>query len=290
MLIYLNFTTMKLHELSDTQLVALCERYGAQARFWRQKFAGVLPEVFRRKLFLKRRCGSIFEFAKKLAGMSEEQVRLVLNLEKKFEDTPILKALLVNGEVSANKLVRVASIATPENQEVLAEQVKILPKTAIDTLVRDEKYCREKISLENQSLPVHSNLQQNLQNATIQLLPEVTAKLLELQQKGIDVNMLLLELLAKRELEIALEKEKISNDIQPTTSRYFAAKIKKLLVREYGTKCAVPTCKKEAEVIHHTNRYSMSKNNDPYYLAPLCKDHHVIAHSIDRKFQMKMQR
>ena len=51
--------------------------------------------------------------------------------------------MLENGEVSMNKLARVVSIATPENEEELAEKVKVLPMSALNTLVRDEKQNNE---------------------------------------------------------------------------------------------------------------------------------------------------
>ncbi|MBI5753601.1 hypothetical protein HZA40_00465, partial [Candidatus Peregrinibacteria bacterium] len=74
----------KLCNLTDQNLYQLCKNYGQQALHWRQKFIGLLPEVNRRKLYEKKGFGSIFEFAKKLAGLSEEQVKLTLNLEKRF--------------------------------------------------------------------------------------------------------------------------------------------------------------------------------------------------------------
>ena len=132
----------QLAEISDEQLFQMCRRYGSQALFWRQKFIGLLPEVNRRRLYEKKGCSSIFEFAKKLAGLSEEQVRTTLNIEKRFEDKPVLRGLLVTGEVSISKLARIASVATGENQEFWAAQVKLLPKNALETLVRDEKFAR----------------------------------------------------------------------------------------------------------------------------------------------------
>ena len=89
-----------------------------------------------------------------MCGLSEEQVRLVLNLEKRFEDKKILHRLLVNGEVSINKLAKIASIATANNQESLANQSKILPCRALETLARDEK-------LQVRSLHVNSKVQQD---------------------------------------------------------------------------------------------------------------------------------
>ena len=143
-------TSQKLstRNLTDEQLFNLCQKYGDNALHWRRKFEGLLPEVFRRRLYEKKGHPSIFVFASKLAGLSEEQVRRVLNLEKRFDDKPALQTLLVNGEVSVNKLARVASIATPENQKGLAQQVQVLSNRAIETLVRDEKYAAAAIAAE----------------------------------------------------------------------------------------------------------------------------------------------
>ncbi len=87
---------------SDKQLYALCRKYGTQALLWRQKFIGLLPEVNRRRLYEKKGFGSIFEFGKRIAGLSEAQIRLALNLDKRFSDKPALKAAFVQGKISIN--------------------------------------------------------------------------------------------------------------------------------------------------------------------------------------------
>src|SRR3989344_3847884 len=102
--------------ITDEKLFQLCKTFGQRALLWRQKFIGLLPEVNRRKLYEKKGFASIFEFAARLGGVSEEQVSCALNLNKRFENKPLLKKMLVNGEVSINKLARVASVATAENQ------------------------------------------------------------------------------------------------------------------------------------------------------------------------------
>src|SRR3989338_4471656 len=133
--------SQNINPISDQELLELCYKYGTQALLWRRKFIGLLPEVNRRQLYKRKGCSSIFEFAARLAGISREQVERVLGLERKFENMPILKKLLINGEVSVNKLARISSVANPENQEFLADQVRLLPKNALETLVRDEKYA-----------------------------------------------------------------------------------------------------------------------------------------------------
>ena len=73
---------------------------------------------------------------------------MALNLRERVEDKPALKKMLENGEISINKLARVVSIATPENEEELAEKLRILPKSALETLVRDEKLLRNRDSIQ----------------------------------------------------------------------------------------------------------------------------------------------
>lgn len=271
-------------KISDEKLYELCKLYGERARLWRQKFTVLLPEVARRELYLKKGFGSIFEFAAKLAGMSKEQVQLVLNLDRNFADKPILREMLENGEVSINKLARIVSIATPENQLFWAVQAKILPKTSLETLVRDEKNA-EQSRKQNKDGATAVDMQNGLFEPRIapKSLPG-HQELLELQNKGIDINALMLKFLEERELKIAQEKEKLSAQAELTNSRYISAATRKILKEEHGEKCSIKTCIRPAKQIHHTQRFSLAKTHDPKYLAPLCAAHHRIAHSIDVKF------
>lgn len=401
--------------LSDDQLLRLCEKYGLQAKLWRMKFCGLLPEVCKRRLYEKKRFRSIFEFALILGGLSEHQVRLVLNLDKRFEEMPHLHELLVAGKVSVNKLARVVSVVTTSNEEFWANQCKNLSNRALEVLVNDEK----KLSLnsENSSLKIdyenfelgfesrgRSSLFQNfnvptqnifvknnfetayssdfqnglhnrqnddkslhvqtfdLQNNSINnanlkninddnssvreifgskkspeiatnfvsdsvtdsepynvdiqmkfmaLVPKldqkIKAKILELSEKGIDVNSVLAEILVSRESVIVQKKNEIVegqtsevkksvSDISidevksKTASRYIPVKTREVLRLEHGTKCSIPTCGRLAADIHHSQRFGLVKNfapravHDPRYLAPMCKEHHQIAHSVDVKF------
>jgi hypothetical protein len=247
-----------MQKISDEELLRLCKQFGQRALLWRRKFIGLLPEVNRRGLYKKKGCTSIFEFAAKLAGISEEQVRVVLRLEKRFEKTPILQNLLVAGEVSVHKLARVVSIATPDNEESLAAQVKKLPKMALETLVRDEK---------------------NLPGQTFTLSAEVQKELDLLHQQGQDVNAILLKLLKDRKQKIQEEKEELAENTQPTSSRYIPVKVRRILKEEFGKKCSIATCQRPSEEIHHTT-------HNPHYLAPLCKGHHQLAHLADLNYRM----
>ncbi|OGJ45745.1 hypothetical protein A3J23_01405 [Candidatus Peregrinibacteria bacterium RIFCSPLOWO2_02_FULL_48_14] len=263
--------------MTDEKLYELARLYGRNALYWRRKFMGLLPEVEKRKLYERKNFGSIFEFAYKLAGLSEQQVRTALNLERRFESLPALKALLVEGKVSINKLVRVASIATVENEGELAEAVQLLPKKALETWVHDGL---DKPQNEGEVVPGHE----------LGLSEEVMKKLLELQEKGLDLNSLLLEFLDKREEEIAQEKAEICATLEEAKSRPVPARTQKVLAKEHGSKCSIQTCKKPAQELHHTQTFALSKRHDPRYLAPLCREHHVIAHTINLRAREQRER
>jgi len=340
---------------SDERLFQLCKRFGKNALYWRQRFIGLLPEVNRRRLYERKGFSSIFEFSFKLCGLSADQVNLTLNLSKRFEDKLVLKEMLEKGEVSINKLARIVSIATVENQEELAEKIRILPKSALETLVRDEKFAMEsdtgagnqdglfKPLFEDKSLPgqtlegdsrLAENVDESLYGQTdlsakrsvsfnsdcciatsvlsFKLADDVKKELEELNSKGIDVNELLRKMLSQRRKEIENKKEKIAkellnktsensnrqvhedssknnsvrerNDVREQSSRYVPAIVKQIIKEEHGTKCSIPNCTKTATILHHTQKFSLSHSHDPKFLAPLCEEHHAIAHSMDVKF------
>lgn len=254
---------MAASELSDGQLYSLCCDYGRKALEWLRKFTGLLPEVERRRLWADRGFGSVFEFAFKLAGLSEQQVRTALNLDRRFADLPALKAVLESGEVSINKLVRVQSVVNSGNEDFWAQQVKVLPQKTLETLVRDERPLRA-------------------QRAPLQLSESVKGRLEELQEKGLNVNALLTEFLDHREAEL---KEKKVELAEVGGTRYVPVAVRRVLREEHGCKCSIPGCQKASEEIHHTRRFSLTKSHDPHYLAPLCREHHQLAHYADQGYR-----
>lgn len=278
-------------KITDEKLYQLCKRYGAQARHWRQKFIGLLPEVNRRRLYERKGFESIFVFAAKLAGLSQDQVRLALNLEKRFEDKPALKTLLTEGEVSLNKLTRVVSIATVDNERELAEKVKILSQKALETLARDERTLESQNGHALQCVsnafpqPLFESKSLRAQTLNFALSGELIDQLNELHAQGRDMNQLLTDLLQERKEKVEQKKEELSEAALPTESRYMSAKVSAFLKEEYGDKCSIRTCFRPAVETHHTQRFSLASTHDPKYLAPLCHEHHSIAHAVDRKVQ-----
>ena len=210
-----------LPSLTDDAFIDLCERYGKLHLISRHKFIGLLPEAYRRRIWEKKGFSSIFEFAAKMAGLSEEQVRRALNLDGSFEkkNLPLLREALASGEVSINKLARVVSIATPENESELVEHAKALPQAALETLVRDVKIQNGlfKPQAELESVRAHTKppelfgTSSGATGATAQLnlSPETLEKLLHLQRCGHNLDQLLGEFLGQREQKIEEEKRAI---------------------------------------------------------------------------------
>lgn len=260
---------MELGTLSDDQLFILCQEFGKKARQWRQKFVGLLPEVYKRNLFRTKGFASIYFFAAALGGVSENQVNTVLQLEKKFEKTPKIKKILVNGEVSHHKLARIASVVKPENEDFWSQQVKTLPQSALSTLVRDVT-----------GKPGPKMLSANTE---LKLSPAITTRLLELQNKGVNISELIQELLEIRDEVIQNRKMRLAEKYKNTSSRHIPAEVLHIINEEYGTKCAVPTCQRPRHNNHHTLYFKLAKNHNPMFIIPLCKDHHAIAHAMDVK-------
>lgn len=304
--------------MTDQLLYENFLNFGRQALAARNKCIGLLPEIHRRNIHQQKGFHSIYEFAAKLAGLSHEQVNRALNLERRFADKPALHLAFTSGEIGLNKLVKVVSIATIENQNELVDLAKKLSVRALETLVRDEKITKVSLAkhvhvntqfaiaaIESQTKVSAQAVQQGIiksstSTALLNLDHEVTSELLALQQKGLDINQLLKEFLQSRRDKIAAEKTELSTEQThkaklrqefasrgigplPKPNRYIPTKIRQILTAEHGNRCSIPTCQKPSQHLHHTQRFSLAHSHDPHYIAPLCREHHQIAHAIDEK-------
>jgi hypothetical protein len=75
-------------------------------------------------------------------------------------------------------------------------------------------------------------------------------------------------------------KAKVQMDLQDKkTTRYIPASVRKFLHLQYGGICAFPGCHLQAEILHHTRRFSLHPGHEPDHLVPLCKSHEAIAHA-----------
>ncbi len=172
--------TIKPGKLSDKDLYALCKEYGQKARLWRRKFAGLLPEVFSRGLYKRRRFGSIYEFAAKLAGMSKESVDKVLRLSKKLQDKPYLLEQLETGSQGWTKLERVAFIATPETDGFWSEQIENHSSSSLSPFVQNYRL----------RLTAGGNFQPEKSAIHFEVAPELAKKLQQLSKRADFENLL----------------------------------------------------------------------------------------------------
>ena len=263
--------------MTDKQLFQKFQHYGKLALSARNKCIGMLPEIYKRRIYEKHLCSTIYEFAAKFAGLSQEQVNRVLNLERRLVDRSVLHTALVQGEVSVNKLRKVISIATVENQEGVLDAVKNLSVRAVETMVRDLKQGSDV-----QSLDGHVTTQSEMFREDLQLSDEVRDELLAMQKKGININKLLGKFLREQREELEREKEEIVGELS-AVGRYVPVVVKNVLRREFGDKCAVPGCDRRARETHHLLPYAITRQHDPRLMVNLCGEHHRIAHAINRK-------
>ncbi len=245
--------------MTDKELYKLCCKYGANARKWSKKFAGLLPKVYKRKLWKRYGFYSIEHFAAQLADMNHETTRRILNLNKKLADKPLLKAEIQNEGWTKVKVA--SSINAPE--ETLVKLVKTLPKSAL------EKYAKE----------VNSGPGTNPQpvKLTFSVKPETEFKLRKFRQKlekdqkqSVSLGEALEILLNQLE-----EPQKKTRKSKGTTGRQISAQ-KKHEVENNG-QCAFPGCNNPHKEYHHPDRYALTGNHSR--IVPLCHEHHQIAHA-----------
>src|SRR3989338_3928277 len=161
-----------LKNLSDQELYARCQQYGLNARLWQRKFASLLPEVEERKLYQRKGYGSIYEFAAKLAGMSQHSVDVALWVFKKIADKPELQTV---AEEKGFQAVRpVAAIATQETAQFWAEKAQTMSKHTLATYVHDFR-LESCPGAETQSVKI---------NISLKLNPDLAKRLERLKTAG----------------------------------------------------------------------------------------------------------
>lgn len=159
--------TQNLNELTDRELYEKCSFFGTQARKWANKFAALLPEVEKRGLYKKHGFYSIFEFAAKLARMNRETVIEILRVSRKLENVPLLREQIETQGWS--KLKVVATIATKENEEMLAEKVREMSKSTLVIFVNEIRKQNVAGVQIRAGAEGHQNIElQNLQQANSQ--------------------------------------------------------------------------------------------------------------------------
>lgn len=290
----------KPQNLTDGELYQKCQEYGGNARMFLKKFAGLLPEVYRRHLYKRRGYVSIHEFAAKLAGMSHEAVDKILKLSERLADKPILKEMLESGSASWSKIEKVSFVAKPETDEQWAEKVRTLPQPSLEEYV---KIYRSQSALQSDSQDTMEIPQEpeKWNRISFHVDPETEKNLRLLKQRFEKQNkkpmgwnevmntmVRLCEENAERGKEIV--KKEITTNIcsnceqqkqdareqNGATNRYIPADARKIIQQRSGGMCEYPNCRAPGQILHHTRRYALRKNHDPQYIRNLCKKHEAL--------------
>lgn len=280
---------MTLSKLSDRDLYERCQEYGGNAKEWLRRFAGLLPEVYKRRLYKKHGFVSIHEFAKKLGGMNERTVDKVINLAHRLEGLPMLRALLESGEVGWSKVEVVVAVAQPENQATWVKNLKELTK---NNLVKAVKQAREDFKLsagghgENKitilqdwghlGFPISPHIEQKFRSYKHQCEKKKGCRLswnqvLEIILKG--------EPLHKEVVEVVVCPDCAKRKGLNAQSRAVPVAVERLVLARYKGKCGFPGCKMPYQELHHIVPYEIVQNHDPDNLVTLCKDHHSLLHA-----------
>jgi len=281
-------------DVSDAELYNMCKLYGGNAREWLRKFGGLLPEVFRRRLYKRKGFCSIHEFAKKLAGMNERTVDRILNLAAKLEDKPALRLGFESGELSWSKVEKVATIATPSDEMKWLEKTRSLSSKDLGTYVKEVRKSSilSGIPPAGEQKDNAKKIRQGRANFSFKVDQKLNLKLRKYKQQlekrrkePLCWNDVFLDLLRRRgdieevvHVKVCPDCAKRKADEQ-CGSRHIPTEVQRLLKAKYGDGCAFPRCYSPWEHYHHTRRFSIKKSNDPNFIVPLCKAHHNLMHT-----------
>ena len=239
--------------------------YGRNAKEWLRKCALLLPEINRRQIWKKRGCGSIYEYAAKVAGMSKHSVDEALWVVRKIETQPELVKLF---ERKGLRAVRpFVSLLTPETVSFWAEKGTILPTRSLETY---SKNYREELTRARKS----EHEKPAKEKITLDLSPELARKLQQVAKRA-DFESIVNRIIQEIEKHDAAEKPQSV----ATPSRHIPAEIDRYVRARTNDLCAFPACTKKGTSIHHTQRWALENIHDPDRLHLLCTAHERIAHN-----------
>lgn len=265
--------------MNDRELHKLFKKYGTNAREWLRKCALLLPEIERRKIWKKYGCGSIYEYAAKVAGMSHSSVDDALWIMRKIEDKPAL--IEVARDKGLARVKPVANLATMETEKFWAEKARDMNRDALRVYVRGLKKqggVGRPVGVKSKQFNRESSwarprIEPEKLEVSAQLVPEL-AKRFEQLKKRSDFEALLKEFLDSVEEKEVKEKP----EMVKTESRHIPVKIKRFVTKKTGGGCIFPGCNRDGKVFHHTQRFALEKVHDPDRIVLLCEAHERLAH------------
>jgi predicted CopG family antitoxin len=237
-------------------------QYGKNAKEWTRKCVLLLPKIEKHQIWKKKGFTCIYEYAAKIAGMNRNSVDDALRILRKIEDKPEL--MKVAEKKGLNAVRPVATIATQETEKFWADKVKIMAQSTLKTYVREFR-----VNPRNNP----SEISVNQTELTIKLDKELAQKLEKLKGQG-SWNDLIKQLVNSHDKQLEQEKPETTR----SRSRHIPAKINKYIVQKTNGQCAFPGCTKPHKILHHADRFSITREHNPDRIIPLCFEHERIAH------------
>lgn len=252
----------------------------------KNRLISLLLEIYEKEIFKEHNCLTIYEYGFKYAKLSKETIDKALRTLKHLENKPCLKKIIETQGI--HKVALVATIATPENESAFAKHVENMSKSALFEFAKEiraqqgnEGKCHavpEKIKIE---------FDEEMQIIFLQLKKELG---LEMSNKEA-LKMILKKFTATKNAGHSIGNQhagkNISNDKIPNSipgnvattpvTRYIKVSKKREILNKFNHKCAYPNCQNTYDVLHHRDRFALSKSHES--IIPLCKRHHEFAHN-----------
>ncbi len=221
------------------------------------KLLAILPEIYRSKIYRKY-ASSIFEYANRFGGLSDGVVRKTLNLSKKIPDNSLLAQSVEI--VGVHKVDLVASLVTPDTEELWVKRMRTMSKSALQALTKEIRKGRV-------DQPIFICIQPDTK--LYELFNEFKLKFPDYFSSEFVLESVLGEI---DQNKLNDYQGKIPEENVEKNKRYIPVRISKKLSRQ----CVYPGCNKDAREKHHRQRFSEGGSHES--IVPLCHCHHEFAH------------
>jgi hypothetical protein len=273
-----------MNEINDRQLHKKFAKLGLQKLALTRKLYVLIPEIEKRKIYLKKGCSNIQDYALKYAGLSYSAVRNCLNVIEKASSFPLIEAEIPN--VGLYKVQLALRIANRENEQIVVDKMKNMSRSALKLLVSEAKeYGLSGTDRQCKAVPLKMTISLSLEaikkfnilkyKLKIDNEEKLLLAILELAEKQLSSSVK-----SKEILEEKLQKNNISSDAKFLPARILryipSSKKTEVLQRSKGL-CEYPGCLSNIKIFHHIDRFSEKRNHKN--IIGLCKEHHEFAHN-----------
>ena len=129
--------------LSNKELKAWISKISNNVGRWRRLFAAALPEIRRRKIWLKEGFADIYHYSSVKVSFNKKLVTRILNIFDSIEKFSSLKILFTKGTVGWAKFEIVAPVLNNSNCKYFAERLQQDTSDVLDKIVKKIKARRE---------------------------------------------------------------------------------------------------------------------------------------------------